>query len=269
MDNTQKAILGQTNQIDYNKRISLTIRYNNFPRLSGGLSEISINDAVTKIKNNILRQLNVPERYKDATLENYDKKADLKSFNTFKSVLDNNFLNKDGELVSMLLWSNGIPGNGKTHLLYAAAKKYTQSEKVIEICADNPDNVTVSYKNSPICILTEYDFLNRIRDTFKSNSELSEGDVFDELNRYKILCLDDLVKYVPSNIDFYQRVMFQLVNERYNNKTSLIVTTNKTLVQLAEFLGVATADRLCDMSAGYQLEFKGASHRAKPDNTKS
>jgi DNA replication protein DnaC len=56
------------------------------------------------------------------------------------------------------------------------------------------------------------------------------------------------------------------VNDRYNNKKALYVTTNKSLPELGEYLGGATSDRLFEMTEGYQFNFIGGSHRGAERN---
>jgi chromosomal replication initiation ATPase DnaA len=236
----------------------IIVRYKNYKEYPSGETFGSINEIISKIKNNVLTGLNIPDMYRQVSFDNFDKTGNITEFNKVKEVVDLEF-----DSISCLLWSKNLYGVGKTHLLYAMVKEYLLSNKRIIIKQLNSNLVSVLYNGVKIGIFNEYDLLNKIRDTFKPNNEISEGDVFKELGKYQVLCIDDLLKYQPSNLDFYQRVMFQIVNERYNNNQSLIITTNKNLVELGEYLGMATSDRLCAMTKNYQLQLKGNSHRVK------
>jgi chromosomal replication initiation ATPase DnaA len=263
MEKLQKETYLPNTVIDKDIIQPLNIRYTGgYTNSNFGMLNSTVNIVISKMKQNVLAKLNIPDRFIDSTFDNYDKKDNLIPFNAIKQISDNGFRNENNEFVSMILWSKNTYGLGKTHLMYAAIKEYALSERAINVQFMG-NEVDIDYIADGIYVLEEYTLLNKIRDTFKSDSEKTEGDIFNELDKYKILCIDDLVKYTPNNLDFYQRVMFQIVNERYNNKTSLILTTNKSLVELAEYVGLATADRLYEMTKGHQLEFKGRSNRAK------
>lgn len=257
MSESHLEILGGT-EIDCDKEYLITIKYNNyFPNLLGTNVKSTINETIKKMKNEILIRFKVPELFQNANLDNFDN-AD--NFNVFTKVVEQSKL---GFKSSMILWSKNIYGVGKTHLLYAMAKSYLVNDTNFGVKLENDNNVVLNYNALRLGLFIEYDLLNKIRDTFKPNNELTEGDIFKELNHYDVLFIDDLLKYTPSNLDFYQRVMFQIVNDRYNNKKSIILTTNKCLRELAELIGIATSDRLNEMTKDCQLEFKGKSHRGK------
>jgi DNA replication protein DnaC len=246
------------NQLNLNKPIAIQVRYNNYKEYPSGQTFDTVNNIIAKIRSNVISGLRIPEKYKGVSFGNFYKKDNQTEFNAVKEVVEFGFNSK-----SVLLWSKDLYGVGKTHLLYAMIKEYLLSDTLIETKQLNSGDMLISFSGVRIGIFNEYDLLDKIKDTFKPNNSLSEGDIFNEINNYQVLCIDDLLKYKPTNLDFYQRVMFQIVNERYNRNQSLIITTNKSLIELGEYLGAATSDRLCEMTNGYQLQFKGKSYRAK------
>lgn len=251
--------------MDYNKNYFIEQRFNGyFGSLVGIFKTMTVNDALLEMKNKIENyfQINENENYRQSSFANFDTKDNVAIVNKLKILIANGFKNSDRN-VSVVLWSKNIYGVGKTHLLYAMVKEYLLSSNNFEAALINDNKVVINYKALKIRIMTEYELINKIRDTFKSDSGISEGDVFEELKQYDVLCIDDIAKYTPSSLEFYQRVMFELVNDRYNNRKSLLLTTNKTPEALTELLGCATADRLSEMTKGYRLEFKGESHREK------
>ena len=262
MDKLQKAIPGEIQTINYDEKITLTARCLKYRFDFGGIKTSTVNITMNEIRQNVLKQLNIPETFKDVSFANFDTKDNKVPFYRIKKAVDEDLIGK----TSMIFWSKDLYGVGKTHLLYAMAKEYALSDKRFNVERSGKEGVLVDYVGSSICVLSEYDFINQIKDTFKPNSEKTEGDVFARLNKFDVLCLDDVVKYTPVNLEFYHRIMFQLIDERYKNKKSIIITTNKTLGQLGECIGVATADRLYEMTKGFQLEFKGESHRSKQGN---
>jgi DNA replication protein DnaC len=247
---------------EYDKKQSLVINYKYYSNLNNGITELSVNQTIEKIKNMVYSRLNIPERYKDCSFENYEPEKNREVFQRIKKITNMGFSEQDKPTQSLYLWGKGVYGVGKTHLLYAMIKEYSMSDDNIQVFMQG-GIVYVEYTGKSICALSEYEFLNKIKNTYKPESELNEGDIYERLNKYNILCLDDVVKYTPMNPDFYQRVMFQLVDERYKNKLALFITTNKSLHDLAEYIGYATADRIYEMTKDWQLEFKGETHRVK------
>jgi DNA replication protein DnaC len=245
---------------DFNKTVTLTTRYAGLQM--GGISEKSVNEAIETVKRNIFKQLNIPEKYLEYTFDNYKPNENIVIFRKIKELVDKSFKTDACQNISMYLWGKGIYGVGKTHLLYASIMEYVKSPNHIRLYMHG-GMPCVEYTGMSICALSEYDFLNKVKNTFRPDSNQTEEDVYSKLNSYKILCIDDVAKYTPANLDFYQRAMFQLVDGRYKKKLSLFLTGNKSLRDLAEVIGYATADRISEMTKGYQLEFKGESHRSE------
>jgi hypothetical protein len=262
MDNTQKEIRGQMKPIDFDIKYPIISTYKHYPSFHDGIGIATVNHVISIMKSKISKCLNVPERFNNSTLENYESIENMGVLSQIKKITDIGFVDDKIGQISSIFWSKNLFGVGKTHLIYAAMKEYALDDKRFEVGKIENRNVSIVYNALSILVIPEYTLINKVRETFKSNSEKTEGDVFCELSNYDILCIDDVVKYTPTNLDFYQRVMFQIIDERYNHKQSLFITTNKSLPQLAESIGVAASDRLFEMTKGYQLEFKGKSHRS-------
>lgn len=89
------------------------------------------------------------------------------------------------------------------------------------------------------------DLLNNLKSLMKINSkEINEQTgltpYYHEINtlcKVRYLILDDLGS--EKNSDFTNEVLYHIVNERYNNSKGIIVTSNKTPVELAD-AGVST-----------------------------
>lgn len=262
MENSQKAIPGINQNLDFDKIYNIDIRYNGYFGISGFTQRLNINQAKAEMRQKVLEKFYIPEKYSNASFENYILKDNAEAYGKIKSIASNGFVSEKKKTnISIILWSKNIYGVGKTHLLYAMFKAYLNSDKLFCITPKSDTEIQISFKALKFIILPEYELLNKIKDTFKSDSSRSEKDIFTELNRFDILCIDDMVKYNPTNLDFYQRVMFQIIDERYNRMKAIIITTNKHPKELAEFIGIAAADRLYEMTKGYQIEFKGQSYR--------
>ena len=264
MKNTLKETpLQITKDIDFNKEYFVEERYNGyFYDLIGYFRIMTVSNAIAEMKQNLLNRFHFQDLYKDVSFETFDSVGNEVLVNKLKKITENGFKSGD-KSISLVLWSKNIYGVGKTHLLYAMIKKYLVDDNNFKVSWVSENRVKVSYEALKVGIFTEYELLNKIKDAFKPDSEFSEGDVFEGFKKYGILCVDDLAKYTPSNLDFYQRVMFQLIDERCSSQKTLIMTTNKTPDALTEVLGYASADRLNDMTKNYRFEFKGQSHRGK------
>jgi len=104
--------------------------------------------------------------------------------------------------------------------------------------------------------------MQRILSTFNNKSATeSEAQVYIDLSKYDILAIDDVGKYKANDMNFYRRVMFQIIDTRYNNHQGIIISSNLSKDNLGRFVGKANVDRLRGMAGEYKLEFKGQSHR--------
>jgi DNA replication protein DnaC len=251
------------NKPNFNEIIDLSVMNNKYPNSYRGRDRISINECTKKIKNDVLIKLNVPARYTNSSFDNFISEENNEIAQKIRDIVNNSFVDKENKNISMYFWSKDICGNGKTHILFSLVKEYALSDKNISVKNFNGNDVIVEYIGKSIKIMTEYELLDYVRDSFRPNSEINEDDVFNKLNNYDILCIDDVLKCVPSNPEFYARLMFRLIDERYSRNMSLIFVANQSLYNLAKYLSVPATDRLYQITKGYQYEFKGQSYRSK------
>lgn len=80
------------------------------------------------------------------------------------------------------------------------------------------------------CFVSAAGLLRLIRSTFGGKHDLDENAIVNMCEECDILVIDDLGKEADS--DFSQRVMFDVINERYNAEKPIIVTTNMTSAEL-------------------------------------
>lgn len=78
------------------------------------------------------------------------------------------------------------------------------------------------------------DVLLEIKETYSRSSELTERSVIDKYRCAGLLVLDDVGATDPSR--HTTRVLFEIVNHRYNQTLPTILTTNYELHRLARFL---------------------------------
>ena len=162
---------------------------------------------------------------------------------------------------SLLLFSTGVWGNGKTHLVSSIAHKILDRW--------NGENIA-----SPVRLVSEPSIYNQIQSTYSySDSERennqSEQDIIDGLSRVRLLIIDDLGKTPRRDMDFVRRTMFNIINQRYDALLPVVITTNKTIEGLRDYLGSAddeaTLDRIIEMTEKKFVQVTGESYRRISD----
>src|SRR5262249_55396211 len=88
--------------------------------------------------------------------------------------------------------------------------------------------------------------LSRIRRTFDAESgEQSYSDLFERLATVDLLHVDDLG--AENRTEWVLEQLYALVNERYESKRSLVVTTNLEEQELEDQIGGRVVSRLVEM----------------------
>lgn len=158
---------------------------------------------------------------------------------------------------SLLLFSTGVWGNGKTHLVSSIAHRILDRWNGEKIA-------------SPVRLISEPEIYERIQQTYSYSYEererkLSEQDIIDQLARVRLLIIDDIGKTPRRDMDFVRRTMFTIINKRYKALLPVVITTNKDKEGLRDYLGnnedEATLDRIIEMTEGRFLQVKGTSYR--------
>ncbi len=145
-------------------------------------------------------------------------------------------------------------GVGKTHLVNAIAHRILdRSQGEIYRC--------------PVHVTTEPDLFRRIQTTYNGGRENEEA-IINQLVRVPLLILDDIGKEERRDMTFVQRILFAVINGRYNNLLPVVLTTNKTQKELRQYLGgegsnEAAFDRLAEMCGGEFAGIKGESYRRR------
>ncbi|HTO16731.1 MAG TPA: ATP-binding protein [Edaphocola sp.] len=107
-----------------------------------------------------------------------------------------------------------------------------------------------------------------IRETYDFDSRKSESEVLRELTDVDLLIIDDLgtEKNITAENSFLQEKVFEVINNRYINKKSIIFTSNYSISDLYN-RGVEerTVDRISEMST-VNFRVKGISYRVKARN---
>lgn len=144
---------------------------------------------------------------------------------------------KDHEGKSVMLL--GSVGSGKTHLSIAIAN---------ELLSRGVNVVYMPYR----------DEITRIKQNMMDEAVYARS--LAKFQRAKVLVIDDLYKGKITDSDI--NIMFEIINHRYFNKLSTIVSSEKIYKELEE-IDAAIASRLYEMSKGYTLNIEGQNYRTR------
>jgi DNA replication protein DnaC len=134
----------------------------------------------------------------------------------------------------------GLPGTGKNHLAVAIAKS---------IIEEHQHKVLLT---SVLKVIREY------RGTWDHSSNRSEKDVIDDYSVPDLLILDEVgVQYGTSS---EQIILFEIINNRYEEMKPTILISNEPRDRLASFIGDRIIDRMKE-GGGCELVFNWESYR--------
>lgn len=180
----------------------------------------------------------IPPRFADRSLDTYVAKlpGQRMALNICRAYAGN-WPDKRASGGSLVL--TGAPGTGKTHLACAIG------------------GVVVREHLGDVLFVTVSAMLRRIKDTYRKDSERSEQDVLNALSQPDLLILDEIGVQVGSEHE--KLLMFEVLNDRYQNLQPTILISNLAVDELEAFLGHRVMDRYRE--CGAVLAFDWESHR--------
>lgn len=152
-----------------------------------------------------LRAAQIPERYRNCTLENYIVHKDAPPSQRLAKMKAIKFVEEWKSVPYGLLFIGPV-GVGKTHLAAAILRS------LVEECG----------VRGVFCDFT--DLLERIQATFSRGNPDSADDVLAPYRDAELLVLDELGARRPT--DWVRDVLYGLINTRYNRQRMTIVTSN-------------------------------------------
>ena len=141
------------------------------------------------------------------------------------------------------LWLEGDPGTGKTTLAMLVSKAAIEARRTTAIYS-----------------------LPRLMGVLRESIDSEDGllNLLDRLASVDLLHLDDLG--AEHRTDWVLEQLYSIVNTRYEEQRSIVLTTNATEQELAEQLGARTVSRLVEI-CGVPLPLFGHDRRGELDPT--
>jgi DNA replication protein DnaC len=155
-----------------------------------------------RLNQTLLEQANIPRRYKNCTLTNFEVHNDSHR-NALK--ISKKFVEDYPVQDSGLLFI-GPCGVGKTHLAVAIIQEL------------------ILKKNVPCSFYDFRDLIRDIQSTYTPDSSLTESEVLSPVLQKEVLVLDELG--AKRTTAWVEETIFYIINSRYNNKKLTIFTSN-------------------------------------------
>lgn len=181
----------------------------------------------------------IPKRFQTRTIENYqvndpgEEKA--KKIATWYLDTWNERLVNGTSLIFC-----GEPGTGKTHLACAIGNQLLE------------EGVSVLFT-------TVSEAMRKIKATYDKGSTMTEAQAIEIFTSPRLLILDEV--HVQTGSDHEIRLMFEIINRRYENVLPTILISNLEATALKQFLGDRIVDRLRE-GRGQLMQFTWKSRRA-------
>jgi len=217
--------------------------------------ESSVDEDTPQVdKSSWLSDSGISLRYRDKSFVNFETdKGNKLALDKCQEYVEGFPLARPINYHSLGLFSKGVWGVGKTHLVCAIARRLQERCQFM----------------NPVLYMTEPDMLRRVRRTYDHrDGEETEDEVLRKLVGIPLLIIDDVGKEEIADPRFVQRVWFSIINARYDNLRPVIITANLSPDEISYHLGgnknnEATFDRLYEMLQGVFYEIKGKSYRRK------
>ena len=117
----------------------------------------------------------------------------------------------------------GWTGTGKTHILAAL---------VLQALRENRSAIFIAASK----------VVRAVRDTWGRGSQLTEAEIMRALASVDLLAIDEIQECDATE----RRLLFEVINERYEKRKPVCVSTNLDMKLLSQHLGARAIDRLVD-----------------------
>jgi DNA replication protein DnaC len=141
------------------------------------------------------------------------------------------------------LWFFGDVGTGKTSLAMLVSKAALEAGR-------------------SVAIYSVPRLLAEIKETYEADANRSYAELFRRLVEVDLLHLDDLG--AEKRTEWVLEQLYSIVNERWQNERSIVVTTNLELDELREQIGFRTVSRIEGMCTAFPMKGRDLRRLAAP-----
>lgn len=194
----------------------------------------------------ILKDSMIPLRFQNRTIENFVAEGeDLQRKKAFCLDYAENF-EEYQELGRSLIFC-GNTGTGKTHLANGIA------------------NHIIREKVKTAVFIEVLKAIRMVKETYSKTSSRTEQDAINWFKIPDLLILDEVG--VQFDSDTEKVILFEIINERYENLKPTILISNNSPEKLRQFVGDRVMDRMKE-NGGKIMKFEGESFRGKKNEFK-
>lgn len=165
----------------------------------------------------------IPDRFMSRTLSNYNATTPGQ-----KRALEIAKLYAASKEPGKSLVLCGKPGTGKTHLACGIGQEMMET------------SWTVLFR-------TVLSAIRHIKDTYRKDSQRSEAQALSDFTRAGLLILDEVG--VQTGSEHEKMLLFEIINERYQQNYSTIIISNLDREELGAYLGERIMDRFRESGA--------------------
>lgn len=179
----------------------------------------------------------IPARFRERTLENYRTEVDKQKFALgVAKRMTRAIMDEPQKGASLVLCGN--PGTGKTHIACAIGHELIGALRSVHFS-------------------TVLAAIRHVKETYRRDSDRSEKNAIDDLCSPDLLILDEIGVQVGSEHE--KMVLFEIINERYQECKSTILISNLNREELTAYLGERVMDRFSE--SGAVIAFDWSSYR--------
>jgi DNA replication protein DnaC len=182
----------------------------------------------------------IPQRFKSRSFENYvvECEAQARALSVCRSYAESwAKVSKTG----MGLVFSGKAGAGKTHLACSIA------HQVID-------------QGGEVLFATVAEVMRQVKASFAKDSQTTEQQEIDHFSGIQLLILDEVG--MDYGTDFNKALIFEILNNRYENVLPTILLTNLDTPALVDYMGERLVDRMRE-AGGRMVSFTWGSYRSK------
>lgn len=183
------------------------------------------------------RAAGVPQRFRDALFCNYECEGQQQ-----RRALEvaQKFCSSERAGRSLIL--TGLPGTGKTHLACAIVHDFLS-------------------RRHQALFTTAIGLVRSVRDTYRRDSEISERDALRRLTKTTLLVIDEVG--VQHGTEHEKTILFDVINERYQDMRPTVLSSNLSEAELGKFLGDRIMDRFAESGAVVAMQWNSYRRKAR------